>query len=75
MQCKPISTGSTLPSLDYLSENRLDDIKFITDDILLLVHSLDVNKATGSYGISAKMYFLCDDTVILPLKIIFENIQ
>ena len=74
MQCKPLQTGSTLPTLNYLTENRLDNIPFTTDDILSLLRSLNVNKATGSDGISAKMLFLCDDTVILPLKIIFENI-
>ena len=74
MQCKPLQTSSTLPTLNYLTENRLDNIPFTTDDILSLLRSLNVNKATGSNGISAKMLFICDDTVILPLKIIFENI-
>ena len=31
------------------------------------------NKATGSDGISAQMLLLCDDSVTLPLKIIFRN--
>ena len=31
-------------------------------------------KATGSDGISGQMLLLCDDSVILPLKIIFSNI-
>ena len=32
------------------------------------------NKAIGSDGVSGQMLLLCDDSVILPLKIIFSNI-
>ena len=35
---------------------------------------LNPNKATGSDGISGQMLLLCDNSVVLPLKIIFQNI-
>ena len=43
-------------------------------NILSLVRNLDPNKAAGSDGISGQMLLLCDETVVLPLKIIFSNI-
>ena len=46
----------------------------IYDDILKLIRNLNPNKATGSDGISGQMLLLCDDSVVLPLKIIFQNI-
>ena len=35
---------------------------------------LNLNKANGSDGISGQMLLLCDDSVILPLRIICGNI-
>ena len=35
---------------------------------------LNPNKANGSDGRSAQMLLLCDDSVIVPLRIIFNNI-
>ena len=44
------------------------------DEIIPLIRNINSNKATGSDGISGQMLLLCDDSVILPLKIIFRNI-
>ena len=44
------------------------------DEIIALIRNINPNKATGSDGISGQMLLLCDDSVILPLKIIFRNI-
>ena len=44
------------------------------EDIISLIRKLNPNKANGSDGISGQMHLLCDDSVILPLKIIFRNI-
>ena len=35
---------------------------------------LNPNKAKGSDGISGQMLLLCDNSVVLPLKMIFQNI-
>ena len=40
----------------------------------MLIRNFNPNKATGSDGISGQMLLLCDDSVVLPLKIIFQNI-
>ena len=38
------------------------------------MRSLNPNNATGSDVIFTQMLLLCDETVFLPLKIIFSNI-
>ena len=38
------------------------------------IRQLNPNKATGSDGISPPMLLLCDESVVLPLKIFFNNI-
>ena len=73
-QCMPIITSSVLPPLNYLTDNRIDRIEIQCDEILSLIRNLNPNKATGSNGISAQMLLLCDNSVVLPLEIIFQNI-
>ena len=41
---------------------------------MTLIRNLNPNKATGSDGISDQMLLLCDNHVLLPLKMIFQNI-
>ena len=38
------------------------------------MRKINPNKATGSDGISGKMLLLCDDSVSIPLQIIYSNI-
>ena len=54
-QCKPIINDSVLPTLDYLTNERIDSIQLSENDILTLIRNLDPNKATGSDGISCHM--------------------
>ena len=73
-QCKPIVNNSVLPHFETLTENRLSSIPINYSNILDIVRSLNPNKASGFDGISAKMLILSDESVILPLKLIFQNI-
>ena len=73
-QCKVIVSDSTLPGFTYLTDARLDKIHFTDDDILLLIRNLQPGKANGPDGISARMLLLCDNSVVLPLSLIFQNI-
>ena len=73
-QCKPIINGSILPTLTYLTDKRIDHIAIEYDEIISLVRKINPNKATGSDGISGHMLLICDESVILPLQIIFRNI-
>ena len=73
-QCKLISNSSTLPNFYYHTDTRFDTVTIQNGDILSLIRNINTNKASGSDDISGQMLRICDDTVVLPLKIIFENI-
>ena len=73
-QCKPIINDSVLPISIFLNEKRIDQLSIGNDEIISLIRNINPNKATSSDGISGQMLLLCDDSVILPLKIIFRNI-
>ena len=45
-----------------------------SDEILALIRNLNPNKASGSDGISGQMLLLCDNSVVLPLQVIYQNI-
>ena len=73
-QCTLIVNDSILPDFNYLTDKRIDNVLIIDNDILTLVRGLNPNKAIGADCISGKMLLLCDESVVLPLKIIFNNI-
>ena len=73
-QCRPLINGSVLPPLNLLTNSRISSIQIRENDILNLLRNLDKNKASGNDGISSQMLILCDDTIVIPLKIIFDNI-
>ena len=73
-QNMPIITSSVLPPLNSLTDKQIDHIPIPCGEILSLIRNLNPNKATGSDGISGQMLLLCDNSVVLPLKIIFQNI-
>ena len=73
-QCKTVINNSVLPTLTPLTNNRMDQITIEPDEIISLVQKINPNKATGADGISGQMLLLCEDSVILPLQIIFTNI-
>ena len=69
--------NSILPELNFhikFADKRINHIETRNDEIPSLSRKINPNKATGSDGISRKMLLLCDETVILPLQIIFRNI-
>ena len=71
-QCMPIINGSMLPDLRFLTNKRIDHVTINNEEIILLVRNINPNKATGSDGISGQMLLLCDDSVSLPLQIIYS---
>ena len=73
-QCMPIITSSVLPPPISLTDKTIEHIPIQCDEILSLIRNLNPNKATYSDGISGQMLLLCDNSVVLPLKIIFQNI-
>ena len=58
-----------------MTNEKIEQIPIENEDIISLIRKLNPpNKANGSDGISGQMLILCDETVTLPLKIIFRNI-
>ena len=73
-QCNPVINNSVLPLLRFLTNKRLDHLTIKDNEIISLIRKINPNKATGSDGISGQMLLLCDESVTLPLQIIFKNI-
>ena len=72
-QCQLIINTSVLPLFNFLTDKRIDHVTIQSDEILSLIRHLNPNKASGSDGISGHMLLLCDNSIVLPLKIIFKN--
>ena len=72
-QCTPINNSSTLPSFEYKVNSKIEDVSFSELGILSIIRSLNSNKAHGWDGISIRMIKICDETISLPLKIIFDT--
>ena len=53
---------------------RIGHIPLVVNDIVSQIRSLNPNKASGPDEISSQMLLLCDETVTLPLRIIYSSI-
>ena len=49
-------------------------LTYETTHILSLIRRINPSKASGPDGISGQMLLICDDSIVIPKKIIFENI-
>ena len=72
-QCTTIDTGSELPPTSVPNTSLLTDFSISDEKILNIVRSLNTNKAHGWDDISVRMIKICDDTLLLPLRLIFES--
>ena len=67
-QCNPIRNNSTIPTnMIFLTEKRISQLEFDTDDIEKIIKSLNPNKAHGFDGISIQMIQLCSAATFKPL--------
>ena len=57
-----------------LTTSKLENIIISSDEIVSLIRNLNKGKAHGSDDISAHMLILCDYTIVIPLKLIYEQI-
>ena len=67
----PIDNTSCLLSLSYRTGSRIKSFQVTKNDVLAIIKTLD--KAHGCDNISIKMIKICSQSLILPLKIIFEH--
>ena len=63
-----------LESSSPLTNEKIEQIPIENEDIISLIRKLNHKKSIGSDGISGQMLRLCDDSVSLPLRIIFRSI-
>ena len=62
-----------LSPFEYKVNIKIEDVSFSELGILSIIRSLNSNKAHGWDGISIRMIKICDETISLPLKIIFDT--
>ena len=72
-QYTPINNSSILPPFEYKVNSKIEDISFSEVEIVSIIRSLNSNKAHGWDGISIRMIKICDETIAIPLKIIFDT--
>ena len=72
-QCTLLQNESVLPGFSLKTNTQLDSITFSEKDIYSIIRSLDSNKAHGHDNVSIRMIKMCDESIALPLKIIFES--
>ena len=73
-QCQLLINNSTLPNFNYITNARLDRILISELEIITQIRGLEVGKSNGPDQISSHMLRICDETIVPPLKIIFDNI-
>ena len=57
----------------YKTNTKIHFICVTNKDIISVINSLNSSKAHGYDNISTKMIKICNDSVTIPLKIIFEE--
>ena len=73
-QCTPVSSNSTLPLVaTSLTNASLSSVSFNDQDILKIIHFLNINKAHGYDDISIRLLKICDSSIVKPLSMIFKN--
>ena len=73
-QCTPVPNNSTLPLVTTpITNASLSSISFNDQDILNVIHSLNINKAHGYDDLSIRLLKICDTSIVKPLSIILKN--
>ena len=73
-QCQPFESNSVLPPPNLLTNSKLTHFEITNEQILNILRTLNVNKAHGPDDISVNMIKLCENELVIPLKLIFKNI-
>ena len=72
-QCTLVATSSVLPPLEITTDLRLNKVNFTEKDIVGHIRNLNINKANGHDNISARILKICDDSIALPLFLIYKK--
>ena len=71
--CTPIKHNSRLPPFIYKTKTRIHCFYVTDKDILSIINSLNSSKAHGYFNISIKIIQIYNESITIPLKIIFEE--
>ena len=71
--CTPRDNTRCLPPFSYRTGRRIKSFHVTENYILAIIKTLYPNKAHGCGNISIKMINICSQSLILPLKMIFEH--
>ena len=64
-QCIPVSNNSTLPLVKTpITNASLSSASFDDQDILNIIHSLNINKAHGCDDLSIRLLKICDSSIV-----------
>ena len=72
LQCTTIDTGSEVRGQLLSNAPPLTEFATSEEKILNIIRSLNPNKEHGWDDISVRMIRMCDDSLVFPLKLIFE---
>ena len=72
-QCSIIPNNSVSPSLMFRTNNKLSSIAIDETEILKVTRKLNTNKAHGWDEFPIKMIKLCDNTIVLALRLVYEK--
>ena len=71
--CIPIKNNSKIPLFSYKTNTRIHCFCVTNKNILSIINSLNSSKAHGYDNISIKIIKIYNESVTIPLKIIFEE--
>ena len=66
-----VKNASTLPNLEYKTDERLNYFDINENEILSIIKNLNASKTHGWEKISIRMIKLCRKAIDIPLKLIF----
>ena len=73
-QCTNVSTTSAVPDhLNLISDKKLSQLFFDSNDIITIIRNLNPNKAHGHDGISIRMIQMSCISITKPLYLFFKN--
>ena len=73
LQCSTLDTGSEIPDEVISDVPPLATIAISDEKLLEIIRPLNPNKAHGWDGISVRMIKICDSSLLVPLKMIFDS--
>ena len=72
-QCTPLNNLNKLPLLYLKTDKKMCNLSINKNDASVIIRNLDPNKSHGWDNLSVRMTKLCGDSLIFPLKCIFER--